>query len=187
MFVPLSCCDKEPQTEWLKTGEVYSSCSSRGEVPNQGVSRACSLGSLQGRVLPCLLHLLTFPGNSWGPVACSSLTPLTHATLSRICLHGGHLPPLPSSQQSYWIWAFPAGSAGEEPACQCSRHRRPGFSPWVGKIPWRRRWQPAPVFLSGKFHGKRSLVGSTAFLHCCRILTNDIFRDVNKHCVRHSL
>ena len=33
------------------------------------------------------------------------------------------------------------------------------FNPWVGKIPWRRKWQPTPVFLPGKSHGQRSLVG----------------------------
>jgi len=33
------------------------------------------------------------------------------------------------------------------------------FNPWVGKIPWRRKWQPTPVFLPGKFHGERSLAG----------------------------
>ena len=43
--------------------------------------------------------------------------------------------------------------SGKEPACQCRRH---GF-PWVGKILWRREWQPTPVFLPGKFHGQRSL------------------------------
>ena len=32
-----------------------------------------------------------------------------------------------------------------------------GFDPWVGKIPWKRKWQPAPVFWPGKFHGQRSL------------------------------
>ena len=37
--------------------------------------------------------------------------------------------------------------------------RRCGFDPWVGKIPWRRKWQPTPVFLPEKFHGQRSLVG----------------------------
>ena len=36
--------------------------------------------------------------------------------------------------------------------------RRCGFNPWVGKIPWRRKWQPTPVFLPGKSHGQRSLV-----------------------------
>ena len=30
--------------------------------------------------------------------------------------------------------------------------------PWVGKIPWKRKWQPTPVFLPGKFHGQKSLV-----------------------------
>ena len=37
--------------------------------------------------------------------------------------------------------------------------RRPRFDPWVGKIPWRRAWQPTPVFLPGESHGQRSLVG----------------------------
>ena len=34
-----------------------------------------------------------------------------------------------------------------------------GLDPWVGKIPWRREWQPTPVFLPGKPHEQRSLVG----------------------------
>ena len=37
--------------------------------------------------------------------------------------------------------------------------RRPGFDPWLGKIPWRREWQPVPVILPGKSHGQRSLAG----------------------------
>ena len=36
---------------------------------------------------------------------------------------------------------------------------RPGFDPWVGKISWRRKWHPTPVFLPGESHGQRSLVG----------------------------
>ena len=47
----------------------------------------------------------------------------------------------------------------KEFACQCMRHRRFGFNPWVRKIPWRRKWQPSPVFLPGKSHGQRSLAG----------------------------
>ena len=35
----------------------------------------------------------------------------------------------------------------------CLQCGRPGFDPWVGKIPWRRVWQPTPVFLSGESHG----------------------------------
>ena len=48
---------------------------------------------------------------------------------------------------------------GKEFACWCRRHRRHEFDPWVRKIPWRRKWQPTPVFSPGKFHGQRSLVG----------------------------
>ena len=35
----------------------------------------------------------------------------------------------------------------------------PGFDPWVRKIPWRRKWQPTPIFFSGKSHGQKNLVG----------------------------
>ena len=41
---------------------------------------------------------------------------------------------------------------------QCGRHR---FDPWVQNISWRRNWQPIPVSLPGKFHGQRSLAGSS--------------------------
>ena len=41
----------------------------------------------------------------------------------------------------------------------CLQCGRAGFSPWVGKIPWRRKWQSTPVFLPGESHGRRSLVG----------------------------
>ena len=37
--------------------------------------------------------------------------------------------------------------------------RKSGFDPWVRKTPWRRKWQPTPVFLPGEFHAQRSLVG----------------------------
>ena len=42
---------------------------------------------------------------------------------------------------------------------QCRKHRRRGFDPWVRKIPWRRKWQPTPEFLSGKSREQRSLAG----------------------------
>ena len=41
----------------------------------------------------------------------------------------------------------------------CLQCRRPGFDPWVGKTPWRRKWQPTPGFLPGESHGQRSLEG----------------------------
>ena len=53
----------------------------------------------------------------------------------------------------------PGSASGKEPACQCRKHERSRFNPWVRKIPWRRKWQPTPVFLPGKSHGQRSLAG----------------------------
>ena len=46
-----------------------------------------------------------------------------------------------------------------------ARDARDGFDPWVGKIPWRRKWQPAPVFLPGGSHGQRSLVDYSPWGH----------------------
>ena len=49
----------------------------------------------------------------------------------------------------------------KNPPLKCRRHRRHEFDPWVGKIPWRKKWQPTPVFLPLKSHGQRCLVGSS--------------------------
>ena len=60
-----------------------------------------------------------------------------------------------------YLPGFSDGASGKEPTCQCRRHKRCGFNPWVGKIPWRwrRAWQPTPAFLPEESHGQRSLVG----------------------------
>ena len=55
-----------------------------------------------------------------------------------------------------WKFEHPGGSNSKESACNV---RRPGFNPWVGKIPWIRECQPTPVFLPGEFHGLGSLMG----------------------------
>ena len=49
---------------------------------------------------------------------------------------------------------LPGWLSGKEFSCQCRRRRRCGIEPPIGKIPWRRKWQPSPVFLSVKFHGQ---------------------------------
>ena len=49
--------------------------------------------------------------------------------------------------------------SGEESTCQCR------FDPWVRKTPWRKEWQPTPVFLSGKLYGQRSLAGYSPWDH----------------------
>ena len=53
------------------------------------------------------------------------------------------------------IW-LPQWLSCKESTCQCRRH-------WVGKIPWRRKWQPTPVFLPGKSYGQRSLAGYSSW------------------------
>ena len=60
---------------------------------------------------------------------------------------------------------FPGGSSSKQSACQCRRHNRLGFVLWVRKIPWSRKWQPTPVFLPGKFHRQKSLVGFRPWDH----------------------
>ena len=47
-------------------------------------------------------------------------------------------------------WGFPGGTVlHKESACQYGRRKGLGFNPWVGKIPWRRNWQPTPIILHG--------------------------------------
>ena len=54
---------------------------------------------------------------------------------------------------------LPRGCKQQRICLRWRRRRRPGLDPWVGKIPWRRKWQPTPVFLPGESHGQRSLAG----------------------------
>ena len=49
--------------------------------------------------------------------------------------------------------------------CQRRRWKRHMFDPWVRKIPWRRAWQPTPVFMPGESHGQRSLLGYSPWGH----------------------
>ena len=57
---------------------------------------------------------------------------------------------------------LPCWLSGKDITCQC---RRLEFNPWVGKIPWRRKWQPIPIFLPGKSHAQRSLAGDSLWGH----------------------
>ena len=64
----------------------------------------------------------------------------------------------------YWCFLgykrdFPGGANGKDPACQSRSHKRCRVYLWVRKIPWRKAWQPTPVFLPGASQGQRSLEG----------------------------
>ena len=64
-----------------------------------------------------------------------------------------------------YIWGFPGGASGKEATCQCRRHKRCGFNPWVETIPWRGAWQPTPVFLPGESHEQKSLTSYNPWGH----------------------
>ena len=67
------------------------------------------------------------------------------------------------------LWGFPVmgGSAGKKICLQCGR---PGFDPWVGKIPWGRERLPTPVFWPGDFHGLCSTAAAAKSLQSCPTL-----------------
>ena len=56
-------------------------------------------------------------------------------------------------------FGLPRWHSDKEPICQCGRRKRCGFDPWIGKIPWRKKWQSTPVFLPGESHRQRNLAG----------------------------
>ena len=66
-------------------------------------------------------------------------------------------PGLSSLLAVGWGWSQVRWRCEKNPSAR--RHKRRGFNPWVGKITWRRKWQPTPVFLPGESHGQRSLAG----------------------------
>ena len=71
------------------------------------------------------------------------------------------------------IKGFPGGASGKEPACQCRRHKKCWFDPWVGKILWRRAWQSTLVFLPGESQGQRSLVCYRVAQGCTQHIWSD--------------
>ena len=69
----------------------------------------------------------------------------------------GHKDSDMTEQLTPSLWGFPGGANGNKSACQCRRCKRCRFHPWVGRLPWSRKWQPTSVFLPGEFYGPRSL------------------------------
>ena len=69
----------------------------------------------------------------------------------------------------------------KELTCLEGRHGRHKFNPWVRKIPWRRKWQPIPLFLPGKSHGWRRLVGYSPWGHKESDMSEQLSIQVNKN------
>ena len=88
-------------------------------------------------------------GNGY-PLQCSGLENSMDCIVHRIPKSQTGLSNFPF----HIIRAFPGGTSSKEPVCQCRRWERFWFHPWARKIPWRRKWQPTPVFLPGESHGR---------------------------------
>ena len=122
-------------------------CNSAGEESTWNVG---DLGSIAG--------LGRSPGEGKGyPIQYSGLENFTDCIVHRSQRVGGD-----------WVtftftfclrMGFPGGASGKEPTCQCRKHRRHRFDPWVRKIPPRRKWQPTSVSLPRETHGQRKLAG----------------------------
>ena len=97
-------------------------------------------------------HLIPLPSWDHPP------TPLSWDSLFQFVIH-----PVLHFISCTLCMELPGGTSGKEPSCQCRRHRKCRFNPWVRNIPWRRAWQPTPVFLSGESHGQRSLAGYSPY------------------------
>ena len=70
---------------------------------------------------------------------------------------------------------FPGGIVVNNLLANAGEAKDAGSIPWVRKIPWRRKWQPTPLYLPGNFHGQRSLAGYSPWghTHACT-LGNDL-------------
>ena len=105
-----------------------------------------------------VIHLLLLLGSS--EIQISFSYPSGPQWLSSHIIQGTFYHSLEHSEHvslSLTPLGCPGGTSGEESAFQFKRCKKHRFNPWVRKIPWRRKWQPTPVFLPGKFHGQRSL------------------------------
>ena len=79
-------------------------------------------------------------------------------------MHGPVKACLLDEKEKLWqgraTWmGFPGDVNGKEPTCQCRKRKKLRFDPWIGKILWKRVWQPTPEFLPGEAHGQKSLEG----------------------------
>ena len=90
--------------------------------------------------------------------------------------------PRPTPTFRHYLWlhhvCFPGGASDKESACQCRRHQRCQFDSWVGKNLWKRKWQPTPVFLPGKFHGQGSLASYSSYSSKELNMTEDTFMHI---------
>ena len=121
----------------------------------------------------------TGPLNGSCPLATLSVLPSPHPTRARAELcHYPHTPHCLHIQSQkpqivffifffkveVWFWASQVALVVKNPPANAGNMSL-SFDPRVGKIPWRRKWQPTPVFLSGESYGHRSLASYPLWGH----------------------
>ena len=107
---------------------------------------ACNVGDLG--LIPGLGRS---PGQGNGyPLQCSGLESFMDCIVHGVAKESDMTEQFSLALTSVFL-GFPGGSAGKE--SWYLQYGRPGFDPWVGKIPWRRERLPTPVFWPGEFHG----------------------------------
>ena len=115
--------------------------------------------------LPWALLLFDVYSSYWSPVLALALPDLSGLAGTSESDYGHFsLTLTPISQYKHIASAYsfptiaegkfqtpglPRCTSGKELDCECRRYKRHSFSPWVGKIPWRRAWRPTPVFFPG--------------------------------------
>ena len=161
----------QPTQGTLQLQEPFPTCSPRGGSAGfvdlvRGTSRSCHLAGPwclgAGRhKLSAEMGTLRLRGRwrSCGQNRSASLQNCTAVAFfvrcsgpSTLLLPQSLQATFPANSSLSWPGRIPRWLSGKESACQCQRHR---FDPWVGKIHWRREWQPTPVFLPGESPGQR--------------------------------
>ena len=98
---------------------------------------------------PCLFDNC---GRNYNQISCNMVAYMGLLWIRCLLLYGNVIP----------LWGLSHWLSGKASTCRCRRHR---FDPWIRKVPWRRKWKPTPVFLPGKSHAERSLVGYKRVRH----------------------
>ena len=131
------------------TGDHY--LSSRMKVSSDDIWPSAAYGTPMSSQPSCWLHTQVHPLfiSEFGTHYYPFYPCLLGISRPNEILYGSIFVQLVSSR------GFLSGSERKESACNPGG--RPGFNPWVRKIPWRRKWLPTPVCLPGESHGQRSL------------------------------
>ena len=153
---------KDPESEWLARNQLhYCKTQDGSHVAEQSSLVPLSCCSPRGCLFAIKSLALSAPVSPWtiqlqvldkGPLSCPGRGPPSWSIPIK-----SYLGIIITEQNISVIkYSLPRWLSGKEPACQYRKWR---FDLWIGKMSWKRKWQPTPVFLPGKSHGQKSLLG----------------------------